>query len=66
MEMTQETASELESRSVQIIQSKGEVENDKGVRQNRASGTCETIIQSNIHIIGIQKRRRSTRLKKNI
>ena len=46
MEMTQETASELESRSVQIIQSKGEVQKDKGVRQNRASRTSGTIIHS--------------------
>ena len=46
MEMTQEIASELENRSLQIIQSKGKVEKDKGVRQNRASRTCGTIIHS--------------------
>lgn len=65
MEMTQDRASELEDRSVEIIQYEGERERDREVEQNRASGTCGTIIESLTFIsLESKKKRRSTRLKK--
>ena len=66
MEMTQDRASELEDRSVEIIQYEGERERDRGVEQNRPSGTCGTIIESLTFISLESKKKEEHQAEKNI